>query len=92
MVALLEVGVTAALMAGAANWLIISHHVRRIKAAQAAEPANWMTGTGPQPRLGGPASARVGGTGPLPVLIVDETDDAGGHRIHVNPWADDSAD
>jgi Family of unknown function (DUF6350) len=91
-VALLEVGVTAALVAGAANWLIISHHVRRIKAAQAAEPASWMTGTGPQPRLGGPASARVGGTGPLPVLIVDETDDAGGHRIHVNPWADDSAD
>jgi len=92
-VALLEIGVTAALVAGAANWLIIGHHVRRIKAAQAAAPANvWATGTAAQPRFGGPAQARAGGTGPLPVLIIDETDDAGGHRIHVNPWADEPDD
>jgi len=25
----------------------------------------------------------------MPALIVDENDDAGGHRIHVNPWADE---
>jgi hypothetical protein len=69
-VALLEVGVTAALAAGAANYLIIRHHVRRLAAEQplAAEPA---------------------GAGALPSLIVDETDDDGGHRIHVNPWADE---
>ena len=33
LVAVLEVGVTAALVAGAANWLIIRHHIRRLPAA-----------------------------------------------------------
>jgi hypothetical protein len=28
-------------------------------------------------------------SGPLPALIVDETDDAGGHRIYYDPWAAD---
>ena len=69
-VAVLEIGVTAALAAGAANWLIIRHHVKRLAAAAAAD--------GPPPRV----------SGPLPALIVDE-DDADGHRIHVNPWADE---
>jgi hypothetical protein len=71
LVAVLEVGVTAALVAGAANWLIIRHHVRRISRFQAPAPGN----------------IRI--SSPLPALIVDETDDAGGHRIHVNPWADE---
>ncbi len=71
-VAVLEVGVTAALAAGAANWLIIRHHVKRLEAAAAAE-------AGPLPPV----------SGPLPALIVDESDDDGGHRIHVNPWADE---
>lgn len=71
-VAVLEVGVTAALAAGAANWLIIRHHVKRLAAVAAAE-------AGPLPPV----------SGPLPALIVDESDDAGGHRIHVNPWADE---
>jgi len=31
-------------------------------------------------------------SGPQPTLIVDESDDAGGHRIHVNPWADEPAE
>jgi hypothetical protein len=70
LVAVLEVGVPAALAAGAANWLIIRHHVRRLRAAS------------PQP----PVS--VGVSGPLTALMVDETDDDGGHRIHVNPWGD----
>jgi Family of unknown function (DUF6350) len=69
LVAVLEVGVTAALAAGAANWLIIRHHVRRLAAAAEL----------PSPRV----------SGPLPALIIDESDDAGGHRIHVNPWADE---
>jgi Family of unknown function (DUF6350) len=77
LVAVLEVGVTAALVAGAANWLIIRHHIRRLTAQDNA-------------RLGGPATVRV--SAPQPALIVDETDDAGGHRIHVNPWADDPVD
>jgi hypothetical protein len=71
LVALLEVGVPAALAAGAANWLIIRRHVRRLAAASPAVPA--------------PSRA----SGPLPALIVNEADDAGGHRIHVNPWADE---
>jgi hypothetical protein len=78
LVAVLEVGVTAALVAGAANWLIIRHHIRRITQAQARESVN-IRMSGPQARI----------SGPLPALIVDETDDAGGHRIHVNPWADE---
>ena len=73
LVALLEVGVPAALAAGAANWLIIRRHVRRLAAARTFPP--------------GPPSSRV--SGPLPALIVNEADDAGGHRIHVNPWADE---
>jgi len=86
LVAVLEVGVTAALVAGAANWLIIRHHIRRLSAAHADEPGLAVVG-GPRDRLSGPQPARV--SAPLPALIVDETDDAGGHRIHVNPWADE---
>jgi len=95
LVAVLEVGVTAALVAGAANWLIIRHHVRRIKlaAAQAGETGAAETGNvrpaGPQTRSAA-SHARAGGL--QPVLIVDETDDAGGHRIRVNPWAGQEAD
>jgi hypothetical protein len=81
LVAVLEVGVTAALVAGAANWLIIRHHIRRLT-AQAAEAGNV--------RASGPVPARVSAA--APALIIDETDDAGGHRIHVNPWADDPVD
>jgi hypothetical protein len=84
LVAVLEVGVTAALVAGAANWLIIRHHIRRISAAQADESGN-IGISGPRAGRGGPLPAGV--SAPLPALIVDETDDAGGHRIHVNPWA-----
>jgi Family of unknown function (DUF6350) len=88
-VAVLEIGVTAALVAGAANWLIIRHHIRRLTALQVEEPGN-VRMSGPQARLTGPLGAR--GSGPLPALIVDENDDAGGHRIHVNPWAEEDAD
>jgi hypothetical protein len=106
LVAVLEIGVTAALVAGAANWLIIRHHIRRLRAsqtsaqqtsaqqagalqtsaAQAQDPGD-IRASGPQTQLGGPARARV--SAPMPALIVDENDDAGGHRIHVNPWADE---
>jgi Family of unknown function (DUF6350) len=91
LVAVLEVGVTAALVAGAANWLIIRHHIRRLRAQQtsalrAKEPGD-IRASGPQAQLGDPVRARV--SAPMPALIVDESDDAGGHRIHVNPWADD---
>jgi hypothetical protein len=83
LVAALEVGVTAAIAAGLANWLILRHHVSRIRAASAAGTAPGdIRATGPLARV----------SRPLPALIVDETDDAGGHRIHVNPWAEDTDD
>jgi hypothetical protein len=62
-VALLEIGVTAAVTAGLVNWLILRHHVKRIEQGIAARAS-----------------------GPLPAVI-DETDDAGGHRIFIDPWA-----
>jgi hypothetical protein len=85
LVAALEIGVTAAIVAGVANWLIIRYHVRRLAASPGLGlgAVTRTTGlTGPQSRL----------SGPLPALVVDETDDAGGHRIHVNPWADEPAE
>jgi Family of unknown function (DUF6350) len=89
LVAVLEIGVTAALVAGAANWLIIRHHVQRLAAAAAREPGIPASASA-RPR--GAAGPQARSSGPLPALIVDETDDAGGHRIHVNPWAEEPAD
>src|SRR5580700_9823221 len=88
LVAVLEIGVTAALVAGAANWLIIRHHIRRLAAVASRESGAPAAASGRSPAATGP-QARA--SGPLPALIVDETDDAGGHRIHVNPWADEPA-
>jgi hypothetical protein len=97
LVAALEVGVTAALVAGAANWLIIRHHIRRMASAaaaaadetsdqEAAGPGLART-TGPMARTTGPmARTTSGGAGRH---VVDETDDEGGHRIFVDPWAND---
>jgi hypothetical protein len=86
LVAVLEVGVTAALVAGAGNWLIIRHHIRRLNALQAEEAGNIQL-SGSQAGRSGAMPTRV--SAPQAALIVDETDDAGGHRIHVNPWADE---
>jgi hypothetical protein len=99
LVAILEVGVTAALAAGAGNWLIIRHHIRRMASAAALAAAGDVTGggiaddtaglglpgrsTGPLTRLGHEAS---GGAGRL---VADDRDDADGHRIFVDPWAGD---
>ena len=73
LVAILEVGITAALSAAAANWLILRRSARRRTAGQPApsEPAV------PSAAAGAPAG------------VVDETDDAGGHRIYLDPWASD---
>ena len=102
LVAILEVGVTAALVAGAANWLILRHHIRRLAAASAAaepELAEHLAagpGGATAPTAASPGQDRrdrqVRGTGPLPVLVVDETDDAGGHRRYYDPWAADRDD
>jgi hypothetical protein len=60
-VAVLEIGVTSAVVAGGANWLVL-----RKRPGRAAPPEPI-----PQPP------------------IIDYTDDADGHRIYIDPWADD---
>ncbi len=80
LVAVLEVGITAALTAGAANWLIL-------RRAAKFRTQNYRTPSSPEPA--GPA-----GPAGVPPGVVDETDDAGGHRIYFNPWVayDDDQD
>jgi hypothetical protein len=46
------------------------------------------TGTVP-PAPDRPHQARQRIGGPMPAFVVDETDDAGGHRIYYDPWAAD---
>jgi hypothetical protein len=90
LVAVLEVGVTAALVAGAANWLILRHHIRRLAAASAADPElaeHLAAGAGGAVPAAATHGRQVRGTGPLPVLVVDETEDA--HHIYYDPWAAD---
>jgi len=69
LVAMLEIGVTAALTAAAATWLMF----RR------ASPASRSEETRRPPEQVPAEGIRVG--------VIDETDDADGHRIYVNPWA-----
>ena len=72
LIATLQIGVTAALTAAAANWLMLRRATPRIRRRRPAEE----TGVTEEPE---PVGIRVG--------VVDETDDAGGHRIYMNPWA-----
>jgi Family of unknown function (DUF6350) len=70
LVAVLQIGVTAALTAAAANWLMFR---RRVPGSRSPEE------TGHLPEEAEPAPIRLG--------VIDEYDDAGGHRIYLNPWA-----
>jgi hypothetical protein len=70
LVAILELGITAALSAAGANWLILRRAQSRLRRAAPADPQ-----PPPDPLL--------------PPGQHDETDDAHGHRIYVNPWAAD---
>jgi hypothetical protein len=83
LVAVLEIGVTAALTAAAANWLMLRRIVRRNARARPAEDQRAATEDAP-PAAAGQAAA--GGPG-IPVGVVDEREDASGHRIYLNPWA-----
>ncbi|HEY0718487.1 MAG TPA: DUF6350 family protein [Streptosporangiaceae bacterium] len=77
LVAILEMGVTAAVAAGAANWWMLRRepeagfHFGALFAAgpSAAQPDQ-------EPVAAGAA-------------VVDENDNAGGHRIYLDPWAGD---
>jgi len=84
-VAVLEVGVTAALVAGAANYLILRHHIRRLTAT--AQITDHLE-TGPD-AVPATMAASDQPRRPLPALVVDESDDAGGHRIYYDPWSAD---
>jgi len=69
LVAILEIGITAALAAAGANWLILRRATRR-RTLQHPAPSE------PAPAVPAPLTG-----------VVDETDDADGHRIYLNPWA-----
>jgi Family of unknown function (DUF6350) len=75
LVAILEMGVTSAVTAGAANWWILRRnpeagfHFGEFFAAARPVAAPSREPSGP--------------------TLIDETDDAGGHRIYVDPWAQD---
>jgi hypothetical protein len=71
LVAVLEIGVTAALTAAAANWLTFRRKIPRNSPAPDTEPSD---------RPAELAGVRFG--------VIDENDDADGHRIYLNPWAD----
>jgi Family of unknown function (DUF6350) len=75
LVAVLEIGVTAALTAGAANWLIL-------RRATARKAGNHSAGD-----AGSAAAGRQPAVAAVAPGIIDEADDAGGHRIYLDPWA-----
>jgi Family of unknown function (DUF6350) len=94
LVAILEIGVTAALTAAAANWLILRRaaQARAVRGAESPPSAVWGDPSPPRGVWGGGSPQDRGGLGgssprPIPPGVVDETDNAGGHRIYVNPWA-----
>jgi hypothetical protein len=81
LVAILELGITAALSAAGANWLIL-----RPRGARGARGV-WGSRQPPQER-GVPGGRPPGLT--LPPGQRDEGDDVHGHRIYVNPWGTDN--
>jgi hypothetical protein len=91
-VSVLEIGVTAAVVAGLANWLILRHHIKRL--ASAAQESAGSFSPAPGSGVASGAAGLVGAagtTGPMPA-VVDEEDDVGGHRIYLDPWAGERVD
>ena len=70
-VAVLEIGVTSAVTAGLVNWLIVRYHMKRLARAAAAGDGH------------ADAPVMVGST----AFGTVAKDDAGGHRIYIDPWA-----
>jgi hypothetical protein len=76
----LEIGITAALAGASANWLILRRATRR------------RLGSLPAPTEGAASEPAVAPAAVAPAGTIDETDDADGHRIYLNPWAGDAED
>jgi hypothetical protein len=72
-------GVTAAVAAGAANWFMLRHTSAGFRFLR--------PGPGSPPPIA-PAAGDDAREYHSPA-VVDETDDAGGHRIYLDPWAQD---
>jgi hypothetical protein len=87
-VAVLEIGVTAAVAAGVVNWLILRHHVKRI---EAVARAGAVLADAPAAVGAASSGAAMRASGPMPAVI-DESDTAGGHRIYLDPWAGERED
>jgi hypothetical protein len=81
LVAILEIGVTAALSAACANWIILRRATRRTSKSSTTLPTPDFSEPA-APGLGSGRWARLAKTG-----VVDESDDADGHRIYLDPWA-----
>jgi hypothetical protein len=82
LVAVLEIGVTAALTAAAANWLMFRRAQGGLGGRVGPSRAGGSRGVVP------PEDTELT---PIRVGVIDEYDDAGGHRIYMNPWADNEA-
>ncbi len=88
LVAILEIGVTAALAAAAANWLILRRASHRAGQARLTPPA----GPGEYEGVASPHKRGIAAGRPPGPALIDESDDADGHRIYFNPWAADGED
>jgi len=89
LVAMLEIGVTAALTAAGADWLILRRNSPRLprrRPPDETEEAGVSAESGVSAVFRRPA--RPAEPARIPVGVIDESDDAGGHRIYLNPWAD----
>jgi hypothetical protein len=89
LVAVLEVGVTAALSAAAANWLMLRRTNRR-GVTRRGMTRSWAEDHLVPSRNGAHAGGEAAGSDARPGIragVIDENDDAGGHRIYLNPWA-----
>jgi hypothetical protein len=84
LVAMLEIGVTAALTAAAATWLLF----RRARGQDQGQGQGDLGGRAVPLRAGGSRGVAPPGV----TRVIDETDDIGGHRIYLNPWADEEED
>lgn len=90
LVAVLEIGVISAIAAGAANWLILHRATHRYARRDATDPNPDLA---PTPAVDDNHDSHNAPISPAPMppppSVVDETDDASGHRIYLNPWADE---